>query len=150
MLHYRRHRKRRYFLFGLRHVEFGNLDQVFEVDKLKRNEDGITWSVEGIQLKLPTSHSIPLSKSRRSQSGHRCKRLRKSRTRRASRRSLRLSGPGPHSSCSGFLLGRWCEGVDLGDLLELNEIFLSVAGEPASYPAIGQELGDIATRHRQM
>lgn len=32
--------------FRLRHVEFGNLDQVFEVDKLKRNEDGITWSVE--------------------------------------------------------------------------------------------------------
>lgn len=33
-------------LFRLRHVEFGNLAQVFEVDKLKRNEDGITWSVE--------------------------------------------------------------------------------------------------------
>lgn len=32
--------------FRLRHQEFGGLDQVFEVDKLKRNDDGITWTVE--------------------------------------------------------------------------------------------------------
>lgn len=32
--------------FRLQHAEFGNLDQVFEVDKLKRNDDGISWYVE--------------------------------------------------------------------------------------------------------
>lgn len=32
--------------FRLRHLEFGGLDQVFEVDRLKRNDDGITWTIE--------------------------------------------------------------------------------------------------------
>lgn len=39
--------------FRLRHAEFGNLDQIFEVDKLKRNEDGITWSVEAHSVQAP-------------------------------------------------------------------------------------------------
>ena len=31
--------------FRLRHLEFG-LDRVFEIDKLSRNDDGITWTIE--------------------------------------------------------------------------------------------------------
>ena len=53
-------------------------------------------------------------------------------------------------ACSGVRFGDRRQRVDLGDLLELAEIFLAVAGEPARHPAIGQKLGDIAARHRQM
>jgi len=61
-----------------------------------------------------------------------------------------LIGSGSPSVGSGVLLGQRRERVNLGDLFEFAEIFLAVAGEPARHAAIGQELGDIAARHRQM